>query len=350
MSEKIECIAVVKTPLQLINASEYIHKHNIKGYLLIVMRNRQKWGREFFDNVPSIKLWENVVFFDFNSGLFLRLGRFKKLKHLDLMLDDLRFKRFLKSQLSNASSCRTLVVGNPRDLWVGHLANTIEAEEIVDCEDGMTTLVQNYNRSIIWKFRENLFGFKSRNAPIDKIFTSYEEFTLDGKEIIVNKYDFVRSLIKGRQSERSEIVWFIGQPLVELDLLSFDLYLKVVSEIKGRCEGNEFFYYPHPGENSEKVKALSSKLGVDVITPDSVLEVAVMKSQKTPQRMAFLYSSAFSTFQTIYGEDIRLDVYKPDYKYFKSKMKAQAYEDVYGWLEGFIKPPHRFIPLSNLSE
>src|SRR5690554_6284621 len=116
MSDKLESIAVVKTPLQLINASEYIYKHGLEGSLLIIMRNRQKWGRGFFDNVPSTKLWKKIVFFDFNSGLFVRLGRVKKLKNLDLMVDDLRFKLFIKTQFSNHLSCQTLLVGNPRDL------------------------------------------------------------------------------------------------------------------------------------------------------------------------------------------------------------------------------------------
>jgi len=350
MSERLDCAAVVKTPLQLINASEYIFKHGLEGSLLIIMRNSQKWGREFFDSVPSTKLWKKVVYFDFNSGLFVKLGRVKKLKNLDLMVDDLRFKFFIKTQLSNHLSCQTLLVGNPRDLWVGHLAKTIRAEEIIDCEDGAASLVQSRNRSGIWKFRERAFGFNSRNASVDRLFTSYDEMALSDQKITINQYYFVRSLIKEKQLTSSEVVWFIGQPLVELDLLTFDLYYKIISEIKAHYAGKKLFYFPHPGENSKKVKVLCSKLEMGVMVPDSVLEVSVLKAQETPQGMAFLYSSAIATSQRIYGDNIRLDVYKPDYRYFSSKMKVDVYEDVYGWLKGFIKPPHRFIPLSNLPE
>lgn len=350
MSEIFNCVAVVKTPLQLINASEYIYKHGLEGSLLIIMRNRQKWGRAFFEKVPSTELWKKVVFFDFNSGVFIKLGRAKKFKNLDLMVDDLRFRFFLKAQLSNYLSCQTLLVGNPRDLWAGHLANTIKAEEIIDCEDGAASLVQSRNRSGIWKFREKVFGFNSRNAPIDRLFTSYDEIALSDLKITINQYDFVRSLIKEKQVTSSEVVWFIGQPLVELGLLTFDRYFKVISEIKARYTGEKFFYYSHPGENPKKVKLLCSNLAVDIITPDSVLEISVLKAQEAPQRMAFLYSSAIATSQKIYGDGIRLDVYKPDYRYFNSKMRVGAYEDIYGWLEGFVKPPHRFIPLSNLPE
>ena len=345
------CLAVVRTPLQLINASEYIYESRLTSTSLLIIRNAHRWRRSDFTSAPSIALWKEVTEFAWSMNPFNRGGVNSWMKVLGDVLDDIRFKRFLDATKLGWHDHDVLVIGNSKDLWTRHLANQMAGHtRVVECEDGAVSLNSNWTPSKSWQLRRTLGGFDAKDPALDEIYTSYEGVACLGAEVMKNEYRYLGSLFDQDRACITDAVWFVGQPLPGLSIMTWDRYRAVVAAIRGNYEGQgRFFYFPHPSENREDARRLCASLGIEMIEPDFTLETAILRAHSVPGRIASLYSSAISTVLKIFRGRIQVDVYRPEFSLFSGKMPHETYTEVYGWLERNICSPNTFFEISGES-
>jgi hypothetical protein len=183
---------------------------------------------------------------------------------------------------------------------------------------------------------------------LSEIYTSYDGIESSGAIVKKNNYGYIASLFEEGKVQAGEDVWFIGQPLVELALMSRNAYMGAVSAVKDSYVGvGQFLYCPHPSERSDNVDYLCKVLGVDRVYQKSILEISILNADKSPARIASFYSSAISTVLGIFNGRIGVDVYRPDVALFTEKMVANTYESVFGWFEKAVKEPNRFYRISS---
>jgi len=342
------CLAVVRTPLQLINASEYIFEHGIEGATLVVIRNSRKWGFSVFQAVPSMALWGEVIEFHWADNIFNKNGSYPALRILGDLYDDARFRRFFGKARRDWSDLDVLIIGNTNDLWLRHLANSLnDRRALVECEDGAATLNSNWAPTKSWSLRKVLLGFDAKDPCLDEVYTSYDGISLAGVEVKKNRYGYIRSLFDQGELKVSEDVWFVGQPLTELALMSRDAYLASVRAVKNNYAGKGcFIYCPHPSESESNVRFLCSSLGVERLNAKSIIEVSILASDNVPARVASFYSSAISTVIGIFSGKVCVDVYRPDKELFEDKMRADTYDEVYGAFRKIIDGENNLYGIS----
>lgn len=103
-------------------------------------------------------------------------------------------------------------------------------------------LIRNYNPSRA-SFRILHFLFQKRlHVPEYKFYTFFEA---KGANFI--KLEFKKDIDVYNTSLNDEI-WFVGQPLIQMRKIDFQLFSFVIEKIKNQFPGKSIIYFPHPKE------------------------------------------------------------------------------------------------------
>lgn len=336
MKKEVHVLAVVITPLQLINATEYLSGCGAVSSKLIVLNNSARWSKGFLEKRYILDKWSEVILFNQKGSQFTK-PKSRVLKKTLEFIEDFRFKRFWIRILNEVERCDFFIIGNSRDQWMRHAANSLEYKYLIECDDGVRVLIEDFSPGILWSIKRKIFRFNCRAPEIDILFTAFRVEEYNKARIVTNDYDHIRGLLKQIEEKKSNEVWFIGQPLVEIGLMNIEKYTLLISSIlNGYSREIKFRYASHPVEDLKKVERLCELLSMNKHVSSGSLEVDMLSEAQTPRGLILLYSSAGVTIKKIFGENVNVTAYQPNLDLFTKKMNGKTYNDVYSGLKKIL--------------
>ncbi len=301
-------LAIISSPLQLLSFKEYIMSNKINDYDLIV--------------ITYIKKEENQIL---NTAKILELDVSK-------IINGNRFLQYFKlSKLCNSYlNYQRLLIGNffsDPHLFCYH---KLKIDNLTVLDDGMSTaLIKDYYKkddriikSGLLKRLMLLYYFKVElSYPIE-----FELFTFMRNKInselirhSYNNFTYIKSRIKNFKIV--DQAYFIGQPFVELNIMSKDLYIKYLTTIRNKYRS--IVYIPSRKENDQNLEYIQKKLNFKIQRTTSNIEVFFIVNKLIPKHILGFTSSALITLKNIfYSQSINMDV-----KSFKVNFDGNRFSD-----------------------
>ena len=210
-------IALISSKNQLLNLNNYLLRFEQSSSELIIVC--------FYENLVN----EAYSTLNPNKVILIPVSPFSNpIKYLFFILRSLKLFS-LKS--------KKIIIGDTMARYKHYILYLLNPEEIILIDDGIKS---------VYSFNENL-NFclpKKLSKKVSFIFTNYD---LKFSNI---KY-YVNSFVKSRRTNiKNDIVWFIGQPLIEDKRLTIDELENYFDLTKNYFPNHEIIYFKHPRELS----------------------------------------------------------------------------------------------------
>lgn len=151
-------------------------------------------------------------------------------------------------------------------------------------DDGMATLLS-----------QQVMREKSQNFPL---FTFFDVSPLPGQACERHSFSRIRAKfqVNGRGGG-----YFIGQPLVEKEMLDSEAY-KALVETAARDYGNRLSYVPHRTEEAERLTDIRNIPGVQIVEFKSAVEIELLELGCSPHAIYSCCSTALMTLSKLFPE------------------------------------------------
>ena len=157
--------------------------------------------------------------------------------------------------------------------------------------DGMQIISVAYNRKINKTEVRSLprvFIQLSFKQPKIATLNFVGPFFLD-----VNSRDTFKSLQRGNQNGHPRLdetkIIFVGQPLVQYEIVSNDFYLRCLRRLSEKFPNKKVLYVPHPRENKENIEKIAAFLEIKIF--NGIFEEEYLNSKVFPKTVVSFYSS-----------------------------------------------------------
>ncbi len=292
-------IFIVESPFQLSNALLY-HKKNDSVIVRLNGENKNDFQIE-------------KMLSSFNGKVYIKKA--SKESKFDLI----RFVLFFAVPVLIANLNKKVIIGNYNSLWMRVMGYLFNPFHFAVLDDGLITI------RTIKRLDDNI----SRSGSIKKRFLLllaprfitqykiYSNFIQIYNQEINKRKRTTRAIKAGR-------VCFIGSPLFDKNVLTFDFYVKCLAAISDnlkRC-GYSIEYYPH---RSEKNISYLNVFFDDVIKSDDSIEVYYSASNELPEIFVSFYSSALLNLRSDYPE-CKFISYKLDCNEINGKFRYEIME------------------------
>ena len=280
---------IISSPLQLMNSIEAIKYFGItKPKLLIIHIVNRDDIKKHFSRLLEFIEWDSID--------YVQLPEKK--------LDKILFPKNIKKSLNriNINNIDKIFVGDYQSNHINHIVNYLDIKDVYLIDDGMAMAVYDtylYSKprkekivDIFYKF----IGYQIK--PIDYTFFTF--FNLKERRVIQNNFSFFRNLIS--QKEIKNRVYFIGQPLVELDIITRDSYIRVLQKIIDFYSDKEFIYVLHRREEESYIDIVSKELDFRYIRFDNLIELEMIFSNTIPSHFGTFYSTAILTLPKLFNK------------------------------------------------
>ncbi|TCD02702.1 polysialyltransferase family glycosyltransferase [Pedobacter psychroterrae] len=325
-------LIVIFTPLQFINALQFIDKHDEPCKLVVLTDSRT--------NINQIKEIDknNICHFPFGSMTSLE-------KNL------MWFLKLSYASTFSIGSYSKIVIGNFNNI-VGYFLGLKfhrNGKKVVLIDDGLATFRIYTSRNIQKELTNDflfggvavnllkkLFGISNKEVVSNlTFFTSYELNSIAPPTSDQVEMFMLNSEINNADLIDKDVVWFIGSPLVKLRIIEYELFSKILMEVNKALgqSGKKLKYVLHRSENPYK------DLDIDFIRFDKPLEEIFLNPDgNLPGTVISFYSTAllnlvsFAKHTTCYYIDITKYPHKPItdikqvYDYFRTVPDLKEYE------------------------
>jgi hypothetical protein len=314
----------VITPLQYLNALEYrlsieSSKHVTHNLHIITDHSKRL---ALLSNIIDENDWDIVVF-EFRSDI----SRKKIISYTKELIDRKKNLRNIKCSLNSQDQ---IILGSLTNTFCKYL-HKCEAKSVF-LDDGLATLLMKEKLKSPYFFPNKMNRFLetliyNQFYFIHHSFKLFSIFSVNHKKITLQKNQLEH--LKSRNSVNNKNILneviFIGQPLIELNIVPKERFIKHVEEVKNYYEnkGLKFSYLLHPGEN-ENLK----KESWNVISLNEPIEVFYMRSKSLPKVFCSFYSSANINLGIIFNEITEQHFWKLDSAWLFTKYKIDFYKEL----------------------
>lgn len=336
------CHVIVSTPLQYLNAVELVTALECSERYLVVME--EYFTLEDFSRLPRFSEWTAVKGIHVSKPLPPPAGSLRR--GLKEALVDRQLHRRFTRQLTHWPETDLVVMGNLRELRHHGFCGLAGGQETLICEDGTASLHgDSVERSRSKRLRRRLLGIEDHGMDAAWWFTAYPE-AMGERRHIINRYTDLRSQLASRRRRGGggDGVWLLGQPLAEINVLDFSVYLALVQGVVEQVYvGQALKYWPHPRESQENLVELDKIPGVEVMRRSQPIELELMKAKAMPERVVTFYSSAYQTCLAIFGDTVPFDILEPCYSYWPSDgVEVSILKEFYALCRQKLRHPNRF--------
>lgn len=282
-------VVIVKTPLQLICAMEYIHKENIplKNILFIYLEKYR------FSNIQIINTFDFYKITNFTQLRFRNsnianifgekviLGKNRFLK-IPFKLFALWFNFFVEKKLYKIiNDHHTILFGDPNYKLYRKLSKQLFDKKIVLLDDGLSS--EKINTNYAKQNTISSFSFL-RNTKASQL-----------NSLSINTFSFLKS--RAKPIDENFII-FIGQPLVEARLITRETLEYLFQKICERYKNHTIVYYPHRWEMDYLSYQFPHNFQT-IANTDLPIELSVFSHISSPALILSFYSSALVTLKSI---------------------------------------------------
>lgn len=305
MNKKKNLFFVV-TGLQVINSVECIYAMNKESdFNVLIVCNKENTVRAEVVSSLNFYQWDRVIYLPPTCLLSLKSDIFKYVFNLIFSYIRINMINFKKADL----------IGNDITIFYRYATKKRGIDKIVFIDDGSGTInfckenpyikLKNPKNKFIYRF----LGIEKHVIPIDIFFTAYPDFILKHKnnkqDLIANEFEYLKKT-KLKQN-KSDLVYFIGDPHVERGYISQEKYLQILINCKKRF-GDNFIYIPRIFERENKLLEISKH--VKVVRNEMPFELFIAKTEEFPKALVAYHSSVLFNVNKIFANTI-------DYYYIK---------------------------------
>ncbi len=292
MDKKV--IAIIESPLQLINANEYIKKYDLAAnadFYFVSSRD--------VDNINQIR----------NTYKALKLkGKIFEVSVVDIDKSILTRLKFYVKVLIAAKKIPTnyslVLVGHMHSIYQNVLANRVKNSKCIYLDDGNASvaLINQLKRRKIKSFSP----FSKRIFPLllglnpnlkygDQClyyFTTYKHLIESNHPYLcfeANQLNYLLGEFR-KKSRNQDYIYFIGTPFY-WNNRQYENFENDIKRVSNFYNGKKVFYFPHRYEGEEQLKIIKS-LGWEIIQNGLPIELSLIDLEYLPQEFGFFYSSA----------------------------------------------------------
>jgi len=297
-------IFIVAGPLHIMNSIEAIDYFKTQNNILLIL---------YTDNQKQLNQMEKILsFIDWYSIKYIPLPQ--------TAIDKIFFAKKISTLLNDIDkdSIDKIFVGEYRSDHVNHIVNFFQNRDIYLLDDGLAQT--DYHQGV----SSQSFGVKIRRFiykilfyklnPIE--YTFFTMFDIENEKVVKNSYNFFKRYIENKTIKES--VYFIGQPLVEMEILTKDIYKNELSKVINFYGTKEFKYILHRREKEENIKKLSDELNFQYIEFENLIEVEMLNSKVVPSDFATFFSTAIVTLPNFIKES-KYRVFEINNRYLNKK-------------------------------
>ena len=321
----------VASPLQLLCATE-ARSYNLipRKESLLVICQYQSGAIPLFQIVKLWRLeeWPNVLF----------LPDIKNVRTLYVL-------PWLRSMILAASgNVEKVFFGADRALF-RCFYNSVGASEAWLIDDGSKTLAvaqqRNANkyagdhREMSAKLKcviSRLFGMNTSVIPNLNYFSCFDIDVSGNDTLVKNEFLKIKSDLKSVPTNR-DVIYFLGAPLIELQILSASIYREILSEVAARLDSQRIVYYPHRHESASNLEYIEKFMGWSIAYPELPIEAELAKASELPFGIAGIYSSALQTCHVMFGSKLERYIFRVPSRVILKVKYREVIEEYFNLLE-----------------
>lgn len=295
---------VAQSPLQLLNCIEAQYKFKTQNNILIFIESGHLQTEFQMKRLLKLFKWKDIIYIHLPTT---------KIENITFVAE---VRKKLKYYLSH--KIEKVFIGDFRGFQMLHIANYLSAEEVYLVDDGISTVsYDNYIQfksiqKTLSKLKHRAFFYKTKQINYN-FFTIYD---MKEKRKVFNNYDFINTYKSN--SEVKDEIFFIGQPLVKLGIVSKEYYQENLKKIIDLHRNEKLVYVMHRIEDEAYIKELSHQFGFDYRRFDDLLELEMIRAVYLPKTFATFYSSALFSMSQLF-KNLDYIAYRIDTKEIKYK-------------------------------
>lgn len=291
---------VVKTPFQLLSATEANHKFKNANNELILLLEGENKNQDQMYNLLNKEIWNDVKIIKYNGLISLLQISF--------------FIRKIKKQ-----KYRNIFIGEYRSINTMLFAFNLNHEQTFLLDDGSVTIqiqqeyinkrypwleIKNYKTIVFFLIIKYLFGLKIKSNKIINLYTCFKLKAHSRQKIIMNDFAYTKKLVNLKCKRKINKTYFLGNRLSELNVLSEEYHIWLLKKIK--CYYKDFIYIPHRKESKRLLKLFKDNIDIQIEEIDNMIEFELIDKGIIPYCVAGFYSTALYTIHCIYPS-VRID-------------------------------------------
>ncbi|MEZ4386112.1 MAG: hypothetical protein R3D98_00760 [Candidatus Krumholzibacteriia bacterium] len=321
-----DALAVVKTPLQLLNAIEARHEFGFANPVLYVLTSYYNSREELLALVDE-RDWAAVRCMDYGH-----IGKTAGLPVLDagwVIRSEraMRLRQWLLRDRFDAvfapwRGVSNLVLGNYLQSQFKHLAWLCRPGRCIVVDDGTDTLrvaaarrnlhrhgptdvetPARWHQPRRW-WSQNRVDWNRSEAPAITVFSTYDVDLPPTDRLVTNAYRHVRA--RARAAARGERCYFLGQPLVEDGYLDVPTFRELLGQVQRSFAPREVVYLPHPREDRARLGPDLAAVGLTALEIGKPLEFHLLEAAELPAVIASFFCSALDSCRLIWDRRMRL--------------------------------------------
>jgi len=221
--------------------------------------------------------------------------------------------RSVRRIISDGGQVKRCFVGNYGADYMLHGANAVAPEQVVLLDDGMSTLQiadarkqrsRGGIRPLKTAAKEWLFRLELDQAESVTYFTVFEFPVPGSDELVRNRLERLRRIWGDGQASTC-VGAFIGQPLIDIGVVSEPVYRRGLRRFGGMFDCEDILYFAHRRESAASLSHVK-ELGWRVVRPALPVELHIARCGIRPQIIGGFCSSALWNFTTLVQQEVRI--------------------------------------------
>jgi len=303
---KLDNLFVIRSPLQLINCIEAINYFNLKDNILVIIYNNTENTNKQIDNLIDLYPWKNIIRLNQEqkrSKFFIYIALIKKLKK----------ERYNYLFFGDFGSIYKLIIANVKKNQVWYVDDGVGTINVYK-----SILVDNtLNKLSSRMLRFLLAGLSIKIKDDINLFTYFDLKPLKHSKVIYNGLEYFSKQYL-QNSVNDDIVYILGQPLVETNLLLEDDYFYYLDSIKSMFD-KKIIYIPHRTEVIDERMNRYKSDDFEILEIDVPVELYFMNQKINPYHIVSFLTTALFTLKKLYKKTKYSYIYIPSDKILERK-------------------------------
>jgi hypothetical protein len=328
---------LLTAPYQILSALEAIHLFTFTDNHLWII-DTGHFTRKQFESVIDCEAWQSVRYYDFRYKLtHLAFDEtwprnpWERVLETYLLFDQFRKRRLAERIVRSVNNpLDNLILGNYQcnyDKHMRHFANRLRYNDLYLLDVGTDTLRisqdreidrvsppqsefrggQSLLKTVKSSIKRLLLDWDTRGAGALTFFTAYDITPSGGDLVVKNEYAYLKSVVAN--SDPTDTVYFVGQPLVDQCYLTLEDFSACMIQIRAHFVGQGLKYIHHPRESKRQLGVVEG-LGITIHRFIAPFEHAVAFSGERPCCIASFFSSAVENCAIMFGDTVKFVAFR----------------------------------------
>lgn len=276
---KSNSLIIVESPFQLLCAYEIICALNLKYDLVIRLSGHIQNDKQLKKMVKLLKFKrEKYIYLSPNKNIFSL------------------YKMVFFSTKYSIKNYEYYILGDYLSGFLKLFSKFINKKKVLLLDDGVATL----------KIQESFI----KNNKFLNLFTIFNIVPIENQNIIKHKFENLRKKYLNTNIRTNNSI-YIGENLVELEILDLEKYIEIVKTVAEK-EEETLYYFPHRLSSGLVIERVKNIKNIEIVYPKVSLEYYLLLKGINPKNIYSILSTALISLQIIYPNST-ITAFKPKF-------------------------------------